>query len=112
MTPPSQAEIWDAELDPTRGREQRGRRPVIVVSTDRFNHGPAGLAVVVPLTRTDRGITLHVPVQPPEGGLRAASFAMVEQVRSVSTDRLVRRRGRVEVATLRAVQARLRLLLR
>lgn len=109
---PSQGEVWDAKLDPTRGREQRGRRPVLVVSTDRFNHGPADLVIVVPLTRTDRGIALHVPIRPPEASLRAASFAMTEQIRSVSVDRLVKRRGPVTAATLRDVLARLRLLLR
>ncbi len=109
---PSQGEVWDAELDPTRGREQRGRRPVLVVSADRFNHGPADLVVVVPLTRTDRSVALHVPIQPPEASLRAVSFTMTEQVRSVSVDRLVKRRGVVAAATLRDVQARLRLLLR
>lgn len=112
MTRPSQGEIWNAELDPATGREQRGRRPVLVVSADRLNHGRGGLVVVVPMTSTDRGVPLHVPILSPEAGLRVTSFAMTEQVRSISVERLGRRRGAVAPATLGAVLGRLRLLLR
>ena len=47
---PSRGEIWMVDLNPTRGHEQAGVRPALVVSVDTFNHGPAGLAVVLPVT--------------------------------------------------------------
>jgi len=81
------------------------------VSVDLFNEGPADLAVVVPLTRTNRGVRWHVPLQPPEGGLKTASFLMVENVRSVSRDRFARLRGRVGSATMESVEDRLRILM-
>ncbi|MGI6209653.1 MAG: type II toxin-antitoxin system PemK/MazF family toxin [Anaerolineae bacterium] len=67
---PSRGDIWLVDLGPTPGHEQAGRRPALVVSTDAFNQGPAGLVVVLPITTTERGIPLHVPVNPPEGGVR------------------------------------------
>lgn len=85
---PSRGEIWLADLNPTRGHEQRGVRPVLVVSQDAFNHGPAGLVIVLPLTRTHRGLPIHVEVSPPDGGVRDRSFVMCEAIRSVSKDRL------------------------
>ena len=52
MSSPARGEVWLADLNPVRGHEQAGRRPVLVVSEDLFNQGPAGLAVVLPLTST------------------------------------------------------------
>ena len=104
-------EVWVTELDPTRGREQRGTRPALVVSADPLNTGPAHLVVLVPLTRTDRGIPLHVRIDPPNGGVRETSFAMCEAVRSVSKERLVRRWGKVDAPTMRVVDDRLKIVL-
>jgi mRNA interferase ChpB len=42
-------EIWSVSLEPTRGREQRGHRPVLIVSPDRFN-AVTRLPVVLPIT--------------------------------------------------------------
>jgi mRNA interferase MazF len=108
----SRGEVWVVDLKPTEGREQRGTRPVVVVSDDALNHGRAQLVVVVPLTRTDRGIPLHVRIDPPEGGLRDTSFAMCEMVRSVSTTRLRAQWGALEKRTMAMVEDRLRIVLR
>src|ERR1051326_2545528 len=45
-----------ADLNPTRGHAQAGARPVLIISTNTFNHGPANLVFVLPLTRTDHRI--------------------------------------------------------
>ena len=81
-----------------------------MVSNDRLNHGPQRLTVVVPLTTRDRGMSLHVAFDPPEGGLAERSFALCEAVRSISTERLVRRFGAVSPHGLDAVEDRLRVL--
>jgi mRNA interferase MazF len=107
---PARGEVWLAELSPTRGHEQAGTRPVLVVSTDGFNRGRARLALVVPLTTRDRGVRFHAPVEPPEG-VRKPSLAMCEGVRSISTEKLIRRFGRVGLTTLATVEDRLRILL-
>lgn len=111
LPPPSRGELWLADFDPIRGHEQGGRRPALIVSVDQFNHGPAGLVVVLPLTTRARGIPSHVPVDPPEGGVTARSFVKCEDVRSISRARLSRRWGAVSAATLAATEDRLRILL-
>jgi mRNA interferase MazF len=111
MADPLRGEVWSVDLNPTRGREQRGSRPSIVVSNDNFNNGPADLIVIVPLTGTYRGLPLHVKIDPPEGGLRKQSFAKCEDVRSVSKERLTRRWGNVTPSTMAEVANRLRMLL-
>jgi mRNA interferase MazF len=108
---PSRGEIWLVDLDPVRGHEQGRKRPALVMSTDPFNHGPAKLLVVAPITTTDRRIPLHIEVAPPEGGLRETSYVMCDAVRSVSKDRLIRQWGEVEPRTLSLVADGLRILL-
>lgn len=109
---PQQGEVWLAELDPTRGSEHAGRRPVLVCSTDRLNRAPIGLCIAVPLTTTARDNPLHVVIEPPQGGVRKRSFALPEMVRSLAQSRLARRMGRVDEGTLDAVIQRVRVLLR
>jgi mRNA interferase MazF len=111
VTNPSRAEVWLADLNPTRGHEQAGRRPVLIVSDDVFNHGPAGLVIVLPLTSTHRGVPSHVPIMPPEGGLKTPSVILCEAIRSIAKDRLVQQWGTVSPATIAVVEDRLRILL-
>jgi mRNA interferase MazF len=107
---PLRGEVWWASLDPTRGREQAGRRPVLVVSVDEFNRGPAELILVLPITSRLRGVLYHVQVKPPEGGLNVPSEILCDAIRSISKQRLATRAGRVSPDTMREVEERLRIL--
>ncbi len=107
----SRGDVWLVDLGPPRGHEQSGMRPSLVVSVDAVHDGPSDLLVVVPLTTRDRRLSLHVRIDPPEGGVRARSFAKPEDVRSISGERLKRRWGTVSTTTLAAVESRLRKLL-
>jgi mRNA interferase MazF len=108
---PSRGDVWKLDLNPAKGHEQSGFRPALVVSNDTFNHGPAGLVVVVPLTSKQKAIPLRVPIPEGEGGLAEPSFALIEAVRSVSKTRLNKRMGTVTSATLRQVEDHLKILL-
>lgn len=111
MNQASRGEIWLVSLDPTKGREQAGMRPALIVSVDMFNHGAAELVVAIPITSRAKGIPLHVEIAPPEGGLTLTSYIKCEDVRSISTARLVRRLGIVSPQTIDLVEDRLRILL-
>jgi mRNA interferase MazF len=108
---PARGDVWDLDFNPIQGHEQAGHRPALIVSVDLFNQGPAELVVAIPLTRTDRRVRWHVPVTPPEGGVSATSYIQCENVRSISSSRLTRFRGRVSLQTLAEVEDRLRILL-
>ncbi len=110
-TNPARGEVWMVDFDPTKGHEQAGRRPALVVSVDTFNSSPAGLVIVLPITSKAKGIRSHVEVTPQEAGLPVKSFIKCEDVRSVAKERLFRRRGSVSPPTLAAVEYRLRILL-
>ncbi|MFB4281843.1 type II toxin-antitoxin system PemK/MazF family toxin [Nonomuraea sp. MTCD27] len=87
-----QGEIWFADLGEPTGREQGYWRPVLVVSNEEFNSGTP-VKIIVPLTTTDRGWDNHIPVPTQDTGLEKPSFAMVEHVRSVSSQRFTKRIG-------------------
>jgi mRNA interferase MazF len=109
---PARGEIWEVNLNPTVGREQSGRRPVLIVSDNELNSGPRRLVVVIPVTGTSRGFADPTPRSfPPEGGLAKPSVIMVEQVRSVSKDRFGHH-GVVRQATMDQVDQILRIVLR
>ena len=108
---PARGEIWLADLNPVRGREQAGMRPCLVVSVDLFNQSPAGLVIVLPLTTKGKGIRSHVEISPPEAGVKEKSFIKCEDVRSISTERLVSRWGALSVESVGKVEDRLRILM-
>jgi mRNA interferase MazF len=99
------------DLGPTRGREQSGMRLALVLSVDKFNHGPADLVIVVPITKTKRAIPTHVMVPAGEAGLTFDSYIKCEDLRSISKDRLVRHMGGVTYPRIESVQKYARLLL-
>jgi mRNA interferase MazF len=76
---PQKGDFVAVTFDPQSGHEQRGRRPALVVSNTLFNKY-TGLAIVCPLTNTDRRFPFHVAVasEPDVTG-----FVMVEQVKSI-----------------------------
>lgn len=107
----TRGDIWLTDLNPVRGHEQAGSRPVLVVSVDPFNQSRADLVVVIPITSTLGNIPFHVIVQPPEGALTNASALPSEAVRSISKDRLITRWGSVSPTTMATVEDRLRMLI-
>lgn len=96
------AVVW-VDLDPTIGREQSGRRPVLVVASDIFLEQADTLAIVVPATTVDRGWPNHVLLRGPNCELSKPTYAMTEQVRTISRERLFDMIGVVDAATMKEV---------
>jgi len=94
---PSRGDLIAISFDPQSGREQRGRRPALVVSNDLFNRH-TGLCIACPITNTRRDYPFHVPIP---DGLPVTGFVMVEQVRSLDFGaRKAKRIGRVPEGVL------------
>jgi len=75
---PQKGDFITVTFDPQSGHEQRGRRPALVVSNTLFNRH-TGLAIVCPLTNTERSFPFHVAVMDHPN---LTGFVMVEQVKS------------------------------
>ncbi len=76
---PKKGDFVILSFDPQSGHEQKGRRPALVVSNTLFNKH-TGLAMVCPVTMTNRDYPFHVKV-PDQSAL--SGFIMVEQIKSV-----------------------------
>ena len=82
-----------ANLNPARGREQAGKRPVVVLSHDVFNER-SGTVIAAALTSQEprAGFPLTLPLGVPR--LPRRSWVKISQVRTLSVDRIGRRLGR------------------
>ncbi|HIG56785.1 MAG TPA: type II toxin-antitoxin system PemK/MazF family toxin [Candidatus Handelsmanbacteria bacterium] len=89
---PQKGDLITLSFDPQSGHEQQGRRPALVVSNDLFNRHTE-LAMVCPITNTDRKMPFHVPI-PEKTNL--TGFVMVEQIKSV--DYVSRKAERIDKA--------------
>lgn len=76
---PEKGDFVAVTFDPQSGHEQRGRRPALVVSNTLFNQR-TGLAIVCPITNTDRAYPFHVAIT---HNTDVTGFVMVEQVKSI-----------------------------
>lgn len=76
---PEQGDIITLEFDPQAGHEQKGKRPAIVVSNDTFNNFTK-MAMVCPITNTNRSFPLHVPL---DDRTLSTGFILCEQVKTL-----------------------------
>lgn len=83
-----------ADLEPTRGHEPAGRRPVLIVSRTTFNQA-SGTAIAFPLTSQPQRLEYPFTAQVPEGALQKPSWVKLTQVRTLDTSRLGSRLGAV-----------------
>ena len=92
-------EIYWANLDPTKGKEQSGKRPVLIISQDVFNEHSGtiiGLAITSQAPKAGFPLTLELL----DIKLPKKSWVKISQVRTLSTERLGARLGKVSPAEL------------
>ena|SRR5947199_143703 len=99
-------DIWLADLNPTRGSEQAGTRPVLIFQNNSVNRF-ASTFLTIPLTTNLRRASLPtgVFVTKEEGGLSKDSVALCHQLRVLDKVRLVRRLGVVSDDLMTAIEA-------
>lgn len=95
-------EIRWADLDPTRGREQAGQRPVLILSHDVFNER-SGTVIAVALTSQEPRARFPLTLELTTRGLPKRSWARMSQVRVLSTERIGRRLARVSAEEMARV---------
>jgi len=87
----SRGQIYFVNLSPTEGREQAGRRPVLVVSVDAINRQPLVVTVVVGTSAKNvpRDYPTNVRVKAKESGLSSDTVFLCFQVRSLDPSRFI-----------------------
>jgi mRNA interferase MazF len=90
-----QGEIWMAKLDPTIDSEQKGTRPVVIISGNAMN-SHFGLVIICPLSSSIKGFIGDIILEPNiENGLSEKSEVLVFQIRTISKGRLAHKTGRI-----------------
>ncbi len=85
-------EIRWADLDPTRGHEQAGRRPVLILSQDVFNRR-SGTVIAVALTGQAQRAGFPLTLELDSAQLPKRSWIKVSQIRTLSVQRIGARLG-------------------
>lgn len=98
-------DIWLADLNPIRGSEQAGTRPVLVFQNDAIN-GFTTTVLAIPLTTNLRRAALPscVQIAQGEGGLSSDSVALCHQLRVLDKSRLIHKIGTVGAKTIAEVE--------
>ena len=102
------SEVWLADLNPTRGSEQAGTRPVLIFQNDLINKFTTTV-LTIPFTTNLRRASLPscVKVSKGEGGLDSDSVALCHQLRVLDKTRLHRKLGELSEETMAAIETRL-----
>lgn len=106
--------IFQADLNPIKGSEQGGKRPVLVVSRESINRSipVVGVCPVTSLKPGRRIYATEVLLPQGSGGLTSDSLVMAHQIRTVSKERLGTRLGTLNDAHLKnCIRESLRLFL-
>lgn len=99
-----QGEIWMAILDPIKGSEQAGFRPILVFSGNLFNtHTP--LIIGLPLSTKIKNYRGNLVLEPDlENGLKKRSEVFTFHIRSISKERFVEKIGRIDDKKLKELR--------
>lgn len=95
-------EIRWADLSPTKGREQAGLRPVLILSHDVFNQR-SGTVIAVAITSQPQKAGYPLTLELRSVKLPKRSWVKLSQIRTLSSERIGRRLGRASPEELAAV---------
>ncbi len=85
-------DIWWADLNPARGHEQAGVRPVLIISNDIFNDR-SGTVIAVAITSQEPAASFPLTLEIHSAKLPKRSWAKISQIRTLSVERLTARAG-------------------
>ena len=87
-------DIYRADLNPVRGKEQAGLRPVLIISHDVFNER-SGTVIAMAITSKRQRAGFPLTLRLSDGRLPKESWVKIGQIRTLSTERLREKAGQV-----------------
>jgi mRNA interferase MazF len=99
-----QGDIWYADLNPVRGSDQKGFRPLVIVSGNLLNEY-INLVICCPLTSKIKNYHGNLVLEPDRhNNLKIKSEVLTAHIRSVSKERLVRKIGKINPEELQVIK--------
>lgn len=107
---PKRGDVFLVNFDPTIGTEIQKTRPALVLQNDISNEY-SSITIVAAITSQFDEILYptEVPIHPPEGGLKLDSVVLLNQIRSIDKQRLIRRLGTLTPDTMRKINSALQI---
>ena len=97
-------EVYLVNFDPTIGSEIRKTRPALIIQNDIANeHSPVTIVAAITSKFDDNLYPTEVEISAGEGGLKQDSVVLLNQIRSIDGQRLIKKLGKVNDLTLRKV---------
>lgn len=107
----SQFEIWIADLNPQFGTEPGKKRPVLVVQTDLINKvHPSSLICPITTKVLLKSDILRVHLKKKEGNVRSNSDIMIDQIRSIDNNRLLKKVGKIPLIKIQEVKENIKII--
>lgn len=108
MSHPKRGEIWLVNWNPSRGSEQAGIRPALVIQNDIGNE-KSPTTIVAAISGTVKIYPMNVKINPAESGLEKPSIVKTGQILTISKERLMKKIGKVGRDTMQAVDTAIKL---
>lgn len=102
-------DIYLVNLDPVIGSEQSGIRPALIIQNDLGNKYSPTVIVLAITSKTKKEIPTHVNVGKDIDGLEKDSIILVEQVRTIDKERLIKKIGKLDDQKMQEVKKALKL---
>jgi len=106
----ARGDVVRVSLDPVQGSETAGERPALVISSAFINlHSPVVLVAALTSRKVEKVYPFEALLNPPEGGLKMPSKALLMQLRSVDKQRIIGRMGKVAPASMDRINEALKI---
>ncbi|MBC7473261.1 MAG: type II toxin-antitoxin system PemK/MazF family toxin [Candidatus Sericytochromatia bacterium] len=98
MKSPKYFELWYVDWNPSRGSEQSGIRPALIIQNDLANQNDKyPNTIVLAVSTKSKSVSFHVQIKPSlENGLKEISYIKCEQIMTISKERLLNKIGLLE----------------
>jgi mRNA interferase MazF len=101
ITFPRRGEVYLVSFDPTLGAEIKKTRPAVILQNDIANRAsPITIVAAITSQFEEPLYPTEVLISAPEGGLQSDSVVLLNQIRSIDTQRLIRRLGKLKLETI------------
>ncbi len=101
---PRRGEVYLVNFEPTLGSEIKKTRPALILQNDIANRfSPLTIVAAISSKFEERLYPTEILVEPPEGGLTKPAVVLLNQIRSIDKQRLLRRIGRLKPETMQRV---------
>lgn len=107
---PKRGEVFLVNFDPTVGTEIKKTRPALILQNDVSNeYSPITIVAAITSRFDDSLYPTEVLVRPPEGGMTKDSVVLLNQIRSIDRQRLIKKLGTLKQSTMKKVDAALQI---